>query len=390
MRSLSTPGNVQLTMRAGLTDVIPHPVTKYVYGQFTLLLTASFLLAVPALAQNQDAELIANQLNRIQRDLQVLSRQVFKGDPGRTPSATSSSISSPSSSNAYIIRVEDRLTQLEGETRQNTGNVENISHTLNQISARLDSLANDIGFRLTSIEQRLNILTRNPQTSRRPTSPLVAGQTPPPTSPQLRAAPRLQGVQQVGPTTGGSTLGGRQGMLGTITQQELTAVRQQNGDTAPQPVGQSLPSNSAGTAVQQQAAVPKKILPPGTPKEQYKFAFSLVRRAEFGQATEALEEFIKTHPSDPLTSNARYWLGRTHYVRKDYRRAAEVFLTAYQSQPNGKKAADNLLRLGMSLAGMSKKKEACATFNKLKQDFPDSSVTVKKQLVQQSKKIGCG
>ena len=76
--------------------------------------------------------------------------------------ATSPSVEPPtirqdapaSAGNAYIIRVEDRLSQLEGETRSNTGNIENITHSLSTISARLDTLSNDINFRLQTIENR--------------------------------------------------------------------------------------------------------------------------------------------------------------------------------------------------------------------------------------------
>ena len=116
----------------------------------------------------------------------------------------------------------------------------------------------------------------------------------------------------------------------------------------------------------------------------------MVRKQEFSDAVKALEEFIKSYPTESLTANARNWLGRTHYVTKDYRSAIEVFLAAYKAQPKGKKAADNLFRLGLSLAALKKNKEACATFYKLDQDFPDSNSINKKQLVQQRKKIGCG
>ena len=117
----------------------------------------------PLLAQNSEA--LANQLDRLQRDIQVLNRQVFKNNAA-IPSTEASAVhrgARASVGSAYVIRVEDRLAQLEGETRSNTGNVENITHTLSQISARLDTLSNDINFRLQTIENRLNVISRNPQ-----------------------------------------------------------------------------------------------------------------------------------------------------------------------------------------------------------------------------------
>ena len=345
----------------------------------------------PALAQNQNADLIANQLSRIQRDLQALNRQVFKNSANGNQSKTYNNVKGSSSNNAYIIRVEDRLSQLENAIKENTNTVENNANTLNQISARLDSLGNDINFRITSIEQRLNFLTRNPQAAQQdmafPSSPSSVQQL---TPPRLTAVPRPKGVHQIGPSTGGVTLGNPQGTLGTITQRDLNTARRQNSANAIGTIDQALRPTNLGAAVSQQSKLPESNLPAGTPKEQYKFAFGLVRKQEFSDAVKALEEFIKTYPTEPLTTNARNWLGRTHYVRKDYRSAIEVFLAAYKVQPKGKKAADNLFRLGLSLAALKKNKEACATFYKLDQDFPDSNSIIKKQLVLQRKKIGCG
>ena len=354
------------------------------------VLATCFIIS-PVLAQNQNADLIANQLSRIQRDLQALNRQVFKNSANGNQSKTYNNVKGSSSNNAYIIRVEDRLSQLENAIKENTNTVENNANTLNQISARLDSLGNYINFRITSIEQRLNFLTRNPQAAQQDMAfPSTPSSVQPLTPPRLTAVPRPKGVHQIGTSTGGITLGNPQGTLGTITQRDLNTARRQNSANAFGTIDQALRPTNLRAAVSQQSKLPESILPAGTPKEQYKFAFGLVRKQEFSDAVKALEEFIKTYPTEPLTTNARNWLGRTHYVRKDYRSAIEVFLAAYKVQPKGKKAADNLFRLGLSLAALKKNKEACATFYKLDQDFPDSNSIIKKQLVLQRKKIGCG
>ena len=66
-------------------------------------------------------------------------------------------------------------------------------------------------------------------------------------------------------------------------------------------------------------------------KEQYNYAFGLLRQANYDKAELALQEFVKLHPKEALTSNARYWLGETFYVRAAYVQAAEVFLEGYQA-----------------------------------------------------------
>ncbi len=360
-------------MRTILT-VLPVSL-RLMTGIGVLLLTPE-----PLFAQNSEA--LANQLDRLQRDVQVLSRQIFKNGLA-SPSIEPPTIrrdAPASAGNAYIVRVEDRLSQLEGETRSNTGNVENITHTLGQISARLDTLSNDINFRLQTIENRLNVISRNPQLLGQGAAQPDASEAS--SSPRLAAVPRAAGVQS-GAVTGGSALTGQPGTLGTISQSDLEAV------------GGKASTALTGDAIQpaelkQQEAVVPSLLPPGSVQEKYKYVFGLVRKTEYERALLALSEFIRTHPDEPLTSNAKYWLGRTHYVRKDYRRAAEVFLASYQSDPKGTKAADNLLNLGMSLAGLNKNKEACATYAKLQQDFPKAPSVIQKRLAQQKTRTGCG
>ena len=334
----------------------------------------------PLLAQSTES--LANQLERLQRDVQVLSRQVFKNSDASPSTLAPTTRQGPpaSAGSAYIIRVEDRLSQLEGETRSNTGNLENITHTLSQISARLDTLSNDINFRLQTIETRLNVISRNPQLlGQGGTQPDAPGVIAPP---RLTAVPRAAGVQS-GAITGGSALTSQTGTLGTISQTDLNAVRS---ETSTLPTGDA----TKPAELQKQASANPSLLPSGSVQEQYKYAFGLVRKTEYERASMALSEFIKTHPDELLTSNAQYWLGRTHYVRKNYRRAAEVFLASYQGNPKGPKAADNLLNLGMSLAGLNKNKEACAAYAKLEQDFPKASSVIQKRLAQQKTRTGCG
>ncbi len=349
---------------------------------FRLITGFGVLLLAPGTLLAQNSEALVNQLDRLQRDVQVLSRQVFRNggaNPSIDPSTTRQK-GPVSAGNAYIVRVEDRLSQLEGETRFNTGNIENITHTLSQISARLDTLSNDINFRLQTIENRLNVISRNPKLlGQGAAQPVVATDM---AAPRLAAVPRAAGVQS-GAVTGGSALTGQPGILGTISQTDLEAV---GGKASTALTGDA---NQPAELTQQEAVVPS-LLPPGSVQEKYKYAFGLVRKTEYERASMALNEFIRTYPDEPLTSNAKYWLGRTHYVRKDYRRAAEVFLASYQDDPKGSKAVDNLLNLGMSLAGLNKNKEACATYAKLQQDFPKAPSVIQKRLAQQKTRTGCG
>jgi tol-pal system protein YbgF len=134
---------------------------------------------------------------------------------------------------------------------------------------------------------------------------------------------------------------------------------------------------------------PPGILPRGTPQEQYRFAFKLLGQAYYDQAEVAWKEFLGKHGDDKLASNAHYWLGKTYYVRKRYKPAARAFYQGLKTNPKGPKASVTLLELGMSLANLDKKNEACTTFEKLKTDFPDASARVLGTLRAEWIRSGC-
>ncbi len=114
-----------------------------------------------------------------------------------------------------------------------------------------------------------------------------------------------------------------------------------------------------------------------------------MRQADYPGAEEALRSFVQRYPNDPLAGNAEYWLGETYYVRKDYNNAAATFAEGYRKYPQSGKAADNLLKLGMSLGNVGQKKEACLTFSQLAHDFPKASGNITERANQEKQRLGC-
>lgn len=126
-----------------------------------------------------------------------------------------------------------------------------------------------------------------------------------------------------------------------------------------------------------------------TPEAEYEQAYALLRRADYPAAESALQAFLERHPDHELAGNAYYWLGETHYVRQDYQRAAVAFARAYKGFPDGNKAAENLLKLGMAFASMGRIDEACATFRKLRDDHADAQEIVRDRMRRENERAGC-
>ncbi len=323
-----------------------------------------------AYSQGMGFDNISDKLDRLERDVQVLSRRVYKGEIPSNISGQVSLVGTPQGAlgSANIIRLEDRLAGLRGELQSSTNRIESISHNVDGIKVRLDKLVSDIDFRLTRLENAASeggkrFLGAKEQ--------------------NLSAAPQAIGVKTIGAPTGGPIVSsGKPGVLGEISETNLREIKLQENKGVQN--GVPLNSNSPNNQLQQ-----KFILPKGTPKVQYLYALSILRKTQYNNAELAFAEFIQRYPKNELTPNARYWLGESFYVRKNYRPAAEAFLRGYQQAPKGVKAPSSLLKLGMSLANLKKKQDACATFSKLAKDYPDVSENIKKHLDREFKRSSC-
>jgi tol-pal system protein YbgF len=346
-----------------------------VSSAFVLVAALSLFLPSQTSAQSSDLGPLIDRMERLERDIRTLNVQLSRGRaPGSAPLVSGpqggASTSIPSTS---IARFEARLSAMEEDIRSATGTVETVSFDMDQIKQRLEKLVGDVDFRLTALE--------NAAVSRGGAQQGAS---------ETNAAPSPGSVTQAVP----KSFGASSGKLGSISQSELDAFRQarglpSNGDVDQNKTASTKPAQIQTSSLPAAKKEPTGALPAGTPKEQYDYAFGLLRQAKYEQAEIAFKEFLEKHGDDKLASNAHYWLGETYYVRKNYQPAASVFYQGFKTDPKGSKAAGTLLKLGMSLAKLDKKTEACTTFEKLKTDFPDASQRVLQTVNSEWKKNGC-
>jgi tol-pal system protein YbgF len=126
-----------------------------------------------------------------------------------------------------------------------------------------------------------------------------------------------------------------------------------------------------------------------TPRDLYNHAFRLLNQTKYDDASKAFEQFTKKYPKDPLIGNAYYWMGETYYIRRDYVAAADDFRAGFEALPTGPKAADNLLKLAMSLNALNRDKEACVVLGQVVTKFKKESVGVTEKAQTEQKRMGC-
>ncbi|MDX7952440.1 tol-pal system protein YbgF, partial [Lichenihabitans sp. Uapishka_5] len=130
-------------------------------------------------------------------------------------------------------------------------------------------------------------------------------------------------------------------------------------------------------------------LAPGGTRDEYNGDIELYRQGQYDSAATGLHSFIDKYPRDRLVPDAVYLLGETYTKLGRHREAAEQYLRLSTDFSKAPRAADALLRLGMSLNAMGVKEQACATFDEVTRRYPTASTDVRTTLDREMKRARC-
>src|SRR5882724_7885996 len=105
------------------------------------------LIGTAQAQDNRDLRPLLDRLDRMERDMNQLQRQVYRG--GSTSGAP---VPAPSADSGAAVNLELRLDQLETQMRSLTGSLEEANYSIDQLKRRLDKLVSDVDQRLTQLE----------------------------------------------------------------------------------------------------------------------------------------------------------------------------------------------------------------------------------------------
>ncbi|MAS86481.1 MAG: tol-pal system protein YbgF [Micavibrio sp.] len=301
-------------------------------NKFKIIPAAALIAAVGIFAsfpvQAQERELL-NRLNRLENEIQTLNDAVYKGQKPafdvNQREGGAINTLSPSSN----AQAEIRMNALEQELRELTGRVEELNYKNSQLQAQVESFIADSNLRFQDLEGGA-LAT--------PTEPTVSG---------------MKSVEVTNPKPD----------LGTL-QKASPQDDKTLGVLSDKPEGSD-------------------------PAALYEEAFMTLRQGRYQEAEKSFKEFLSMYPKHEFASNAQYWLSESFYARGQYEKAAQGFAKGYQTYPKAPKKADNLLKLGLSLAQLDKKSEACVTLQQLENEVPDAPSSIKTRAKQEQETLGC-
>jgi tol-pal system protein YbgF len=133
------------------------------------------------------------------------------------------------------------------------------------------------------------------------------------------------------------------------------------GGGAPGTVGSATPGAGAAAGAAE---------PSSTEQAVYNQSFDALKAGSYSIAITGFKDFLSDYPQSPLAENAQYWLGEAYYVNHDYDPAADAFRAALKKWPDGRKAADALLKLGFTQFEQRQFAAARSTLSAVTQKYP--------------------
>ena len=312
-----------------------------------------WLLAIPNLKAETAG--IKEILEIIQQDLRTLERAVYS--ESFSTSSKSSSTQDTTNQNAEDVLTKHllKLSEIEKQFQELTNKYEEINFKMDKLSSRLSKVQADNQLRFQNLENKTTINT----TENNSLTSLPKTETK-----QKKVLPGSSQPQE----------------LGSISYKDMTT----NSETQ---IIQSVETTKTISTETFQSE--EKILPEGTPKEQYEFATSFLKVGDYNMAERAFREFVDNNPDNKLSGNAQYWYAETFRIRQLYTDAASAYLEGYQKYPKSEKAPINLLKLGVSLVQIGEKDQGCLMIAGVKKQYPNATQSVLQKAKYEEKKFEC-
>ena len=291
-------------------------------------------------------------IDTLQKDIKTLERAVYSGSVElNNENDISSKLTISDNSEDVLTRHLLKLSEIESQFQQLTNKFEEINFKIDKLSNRMSKVQADNQLRFQNLESStvtndIKTLTKNLDKSQGETLP------------------------------------------GSSQPQDLGSISYK--DTATNETSQQTQSiDTTATVVTESFQAEEKILPDGTPDNQYKFATSFLKVGDYSTAERAFKEFVVSNPDHDLAGNAQYWYAETFRIRQLYTDAATAYLEGYQKYPKGEKAPINLLKLGVSMVQIGEKDQGCKMINGVEKQYPKANQSVIQKAKYESQKFEC-
>ncbi len=128
------------------------------------------------------------------------------------------------------------------------------------------------------------------------------------------------------------------------------------------------PENEAGVTVGRNHSRPDEM----SEDDLYVAGRQLLDAADYADARETFERFLKLYPESKQSDNAYFWIGEAYFRQSAYEKAILSYQEVIDKFPKGNKVPSALLKQGMAFDRIGDDINARLVLKRLVRDFPDS------------------
>ena len=124
-----------------------------------------------------------------------------------------------------------------------------------------------------------------------------------------------------------------------------------------------------------------------TPEKEFQLALDQMRLKNYDQSKVMLKSFINNYEENQLSGSAHFWLGKIYIFESNFREAVFVLGEGVQKFPKSIKAPNMLFELSNSLFEMKKNEEACKTLSIINSNYSENKIA--KLAIKKKTEMGC-
>jgi TolA-binding protein len=267
------------------------------------------LISAPALAQRQAPPTPEQRIDRLERQVQEVQRQVF---PKGRPASTAGFSDDPAATQSSVVTLDQRLDAIERQMTDLVRQSEENGNRLRTVEGGLGQLKSDQDQRISALEQRLAAAAAAPEPAQ--AEPVAAPASAPPKGKPI--VPKA-----------------------------------------------NTPPKTVIAAPAEGGPAPAAAIDEG--EDAYTQGFREWEAGQYDQAITSLKAFTAAYPKHRRVSYANNLIGRALLDKGDARGAASALLANYRSNPGGERAPDSLLYLGQALMKLGQPGQACKAYAEL-------------------------
>lgn len=110
----------------------------------------------------------------------------------------------------------------------------------------------------------------------------------------------------------------------------------------------------------------------------------LMDNGDAAGAAAAFLRYTETYPAGAYTADAHFLRGEAEASQEAWSSAARAYLNSFSGDPNGARAPDALLKLGLSLEKLGQRDEACLTLQQVGVRFPGGGPAASAETARQA------